>query len=261
MFAKLLKYEFKSCAGLMGILSLGSLGVGAGSGLILRYMVHTAEHMIVNDSLEMVLGILFFFSFLTLFAFAIIGSLYPLVQFYKRKFTDQGYLTFTLPVRSWQIYLTSFLNILFWDIIMVLTLAGGFVLVFAVGFVGTEIWGEIVRSLPIYEFEQITAELDFINPLYYLVSSLGGVMLMINSIVLGSVIARKRKVLGAVGVYYGTTMLMSAVSAWITNMEYVSDPLLAIERMQTATMVSACAFGIGGAILAIWLMDKKLNLP
>lgn len=261
MFAKLLKHELRSCAGFMGIISLGSLGVGVASGFLLRYMEQSANQMITNESLEMLLGILFFFAFLALFAFAVIGGIFPITQFYKRKFTDQGYLTFTLPVRSWQIYLSSLLNLIVWGFVCALSMFVSFILVFLIGFMNTEVWNEMVRSFSFLDVKEVFAEMDFMNPLYLLINSACSVMIMMNSMILGAMFAKKHKILVAVGVYYLTSMVMGAVSTALTNLEYITDPMLAIERMQTVTVLTTGAVGIVGAVLAIWLMDKKLNLP
>lgn len=261
MFAKLLKHELRSCAGFMGIISLGSLGVGVASGFLLRYMEKNAGRMIANESLEMLLGILFFFAFLGLFAFAVIGGIYPITQFYKRKFTDQGYLTFTLPVRSWQIYLSSLLNLLVWGLVCALTMIVSISLVFVIGLMSTDAWNEMVRGFSSMDFQGLFAEFDFMNPLYILANSISSVMILMNSVILGAVIAKKHKILAAVAAYYLTSMVMGAVTTWLTNLEYITDPLMAIERMQTVSILTTAAIGLLGAVFSIWLMDKKLNLP
>lgn len=244
----------------MGLLCLASLGIGIADGCMLRYMGHASERM-MDNTFEAILGILFGFSFLALFAFFVGGSIYLCVQFYKRKFTDQGYLTFTLPVRSWQIYVTSLLNFLVWSFILMVSLIAAFILVFVIGFVGTEAWEQIVRSFPAQEIEEAFSGMDFVNPMFSIVSVLSSVMITMNCIILGSVLAKKHKVLAAVGAYYVTNLLMGMVSAWFTDLVYISEPMAAIERLQTVNMVTAGIAAVVGAILGIWLMDKKLNLP
>lgn len=261
MFAKLLKHEFKSCAGLMGVLSLASLGLSAAAGFMLRYIVQSADRMMADDSLGVLLSILLVFTFLTLFALSMAGWIYLCVQFYKRKFTDQGYLTFTLPVRCWQIYLSSFLNILLWSFILTAALILAFVGIFLIGFINTEIWDELVMVVSEMPIEEISFELDFMNPLYSIGQSISSILIMMNCITLGSVLAKKHKVLAAIGSYYILSLVMGSVSTWMLNLIYVTDFYVAMERMQLVNVLVYAVVGVGGAALSIFLMERKLNLP
>ena len=261
MFAKLLKHEFKSCAGLMGLLSLASLVLGAAGGFMLRYIVQSADRMMEEDSVGVLLMILLVFSLLTLFALLMAGWIYLCVQFYKRKFTDQGYLTFTLPVRSWQIYLSSFLNILLWSAILTASLFLAFVGIFAIGLMNTELWEEIVRSFSEMPFEEVFSDFDFMNPLYTIGQSLCSIMIMMNCMTFGAVLAKKHKVLTAIGIYYVLSLVMGSVSTWLLDLSYVTDFYVVMERMQLVNVLVYAVVGVGGAVLSIFLMEKKLNLP
>lgn len=260
MFAKLLKHEFKSVAGLLGLLCLGCLGVGVIGGCILRYMV-SSPSWIESDVLEALMPLLFMFLFLALIAFAVGGWIYLCIQFYKRKFTDEGYLTFTLPVSAWQIYLSSFLNFLLWNILIFLAIITSFGFIFLIGLANTEIWEYMVAEMDFTEIRIVFGELDIFRPGYTIVQFITGILVIMNCITVGSVMAKKHKALAAFAAYYLVNMVTSVISTVISVVAYMLDPLEMLHTMQTLNLLISCVLGFGGAVLSIWLMKKKLNLP
>ena len=100
MLKKLLSYDFKAIFKYWWIGALTTLvlsGVGAGCGSILEAEMALPGSVIVFATIGMVLVVL------SIFAFIIFSELLVYVRFYKHLFTDEGYLTFTLPVKRHQI--------------------------------------------------------------------------------------------------------------------------------------------------------------
>ena len=262
MFAKLLKHEMKSTGGLLGLLSLGALAVGIIGGFLLRFNMNADTYMETYEILSVVSTMALPVVFLSLIAYAIGGEIYLAVQFYKRKFTDQGYLTFTLPVRGWQIYLTSLLNIMLWSVVIMVVMFAAFACIFFIGIYDTEVWHRIMQMQADlgYELEMAFSELDGFSPVYAIVEFVSSSVLLVTSITLGSVLAKKRKVLGAIGSYYGASMLVGAVNSWISGMVLnTAEPRL--DLLFLISCMVSCVVIVGGSLLSIWLMDKKLNLP
>ena len=117
MFRKLLKYEWKANAKLFWILSAAALGVAVLGGIVLRVALHIGANSDSNVTTALVLpGMLLLVGFcaLAVVGYAAAVEIINLVRFYKNKFTDEGYLTFTLPVTARDLYLSSFVNILLW---------------------------------------------------------------------------------------------------------------------------------------------------
>ena len=258
MFAKLLKHEFKASAGLLSVLCLTSLGVGVSGGFIIRYMANTPAWKI-DDALGTILSVLFAVMIFSLFAFALTGWLYLCIQYYQRKFTDQGYLTFTLPVPAWQIYLSSFLNFMLWSILLGVAIVGSFMVMFLIGFFTTDFWYEI------QDFWSFLDEVDLMNlmeenVLYSILDFINGILLVLNSITIGSVLAKKHKVLCTIGIYYLVSILISMLSGWLSEMDYIYDFAYALRTYQTVSILISSAFALGGAVLSVQLMKKKLNL-
>ena len=264
MFAKLLKHEFKSVAGLLGLLCLGCLGMSLVGGLILRYLVQTPSWKI-GEVLEILLPLILFFMFLAMIAIAAGSWIYLCIQFYKRKFTDEGYLTFTLPVSPWQIYLSSFLNFLLWSVLIGLAIGVSLGCIFLIGFVNTEVWEYMVTEMDFTEIRLAFSELGVFRPWITVVQFITGILVIMNCITVGSVMAKKHKALAAFAAYYLVSMITSVVSTVISVLIsitiYDMDPFRMLRIMQTVNLLIYCVLGLGGAALSIWLMKKKLNLP
>ena len=130
MFSRLLKHDWKANSGLLGLLSLAAAGIGVLATVVLRILVKTAGSLWwelengLGPVLVVALGMFLFFSVVALSVYAIAVQVILLYRFYKNKYTDEGYLTFTLPVKPTQIFWSSFLNMLFWLVISVLVVFG-----------------------------------------------------------------------------------------------------------------------------------------
>ena len=139
MFAKLLKYEWKASAGLLGILSGAVLGVGLLGGVCLRYLFTLAKSVgdgAANDVGMLPLLVFVMFAMLALVAYVVAVQIILVSRFYKSRFTDEGYLTFTLPVSTWQNYLSALTNILIWNTISALVMVTSMCLLVFIGLTG-----------------------------------------------------------------------------------------------------------------------------
>ena len=120
MFSRLLKHEWRANAGLLGMLSLAAFGIGVLATAVLRILMSTSGALWwetekgLGVALVIALCMFLFFSVVALSVYAIAVQVILLYRFYKNKFTDEGYLTFTLPVKTSHIFWSSFLNMLIW---------------------------------------------------------------------------------------------------------------------------------------------------
>lgn len=97
MFAKLLKMEFRSTWNVLGILCLSLVGAGLLGGVAIRYLVGASapkEWLEVLCTLAITAAVLFFI------VCGVAALIVQIVRFYRSRFTDEGYLTFTLPVTT-----------------------------------------------------------------------------------------------------------------------------------------------------------------
>lgn len=277
MFAKLLKYEWKASAGLLGILSAAALGVGLAGGVGLRYVFVAAETVSDDPSRGAVMLPLMFlvmFMMLALVAYMIATQIILLSRFYKSRFTDEGYLTFTLPVSTTQNYLSALTNILIWEAISGLVMIVAMTLLVGIGISGVpELAGGLELTEITRSYEELFAmegyvQYQLLSMVLSVVSFFATPVTIMACITLGAVLAKRHKILAALGLYYGVSMVVgmaTSVSSAVVMVEELeaastlySGPAMLAVGVQIVVQLVLC---VGGSVLSVWLMDKKLNLP
>lgn len=282
MFSKLLKHEFKANFGLLGILSLCALGVGLLGGGILNAAIYISENLSDNDVGLVGVTSLYsalMFVILALVIYAVAVQFINLYRFYKSRFTDEGYLTFTLPVNAHQIFLSALLHMLAWMVISSLVVLLAVALILLIGVVphldllGGDFsdmegifgqMGDILGTEQGYDaYQVLTVVQTVFAPIYNL-------LLIMTSITLGCVLAKKHKILATVGMYYCITMLVGLLETILT---LVPTVLMMAEMYETGryfTYMNITAgislslqvgIAVGGYFLSTYLMKHKLNLP
>lgn len=261
MFAKLLKMEFRSTWNVLGILCLSLVGAGLLGGLAIRYLEGASapkQWLEVLCMLAVIAAVLFF---------VVCGAgalIVQIVRFYRSRFTDEGYLTFTLPVTTHQVLLSSFV-----------TSAVNLIAVAAVGAVGlilmglcaipnfeilrdgieilgqgmSELWARLTRA----DVLQATGLL-LLNVIAAFSNEL---ILIMLSVTIGSLVAKKHKILAAVAFYY----ILHVVDLTFTGVSMVklagSPNSL---RLLGLLAIVNLAIAVAGYFLMYFLVDKKLNL-
>ena len=284
MFSKLLKYEWKASWRLLSILSLAAIGAALVGTIALRVLVNYGDRLSESNShltlLLMPLSLLVFVSFMVLVIYAAAVLFVLLFRFYKNKFTDEGYLTFTLPVTNHQIFLSSAVNMLIWSVISVVLVILLFVVMILIGtstsgFINMELirdiqsMEEIWRALAQAYGEILGDSYGILTLISILISPVYNVVLAMTCITLGAVVAKKHKILAAIGIYYGANTVLGILSSAITTVPSLmfigNDGLAFSDRYFTLTMVAQlliyAAVIVGGYFLSTKLMKNKLNLP
>ena len=274
MFAKLLKHEWRSTREMLGILCLISLGASLLGGLTMCYLFYVSSHDGGgNDALE-ILSVLFMIA--AMIALAVVGVAAVVVymgRFYKSRFTDEGYLTFTLPVNTHQNLLASLVNTAVGMVLMTLVICACGVLWLAIAFAGVEgfyqtlglhgqeLWQrgwEAVREL----LGQIPGTVLVKGVLSTLTGAINSLVMLMLAVTVGSLIAKKHKILAAVAVFYGIHVLISIATAFLMSAnDVLSDgALAAMSGFFGRTALLMTALSLGGYFLMYWLVDRKLNL-
>lgn len=275
MFAKLLKHDFRANWKLFGILSLVALSLGLLGGFVLRLLITTLDNAVHQTDPQVMAPVMLMFTltlvFLGIMAYAIATELMLFYRFYKSKFTDEGYLTFTLPVKTHQLFLSSYLSIILWTLIIGLVVITAFSLIFMLGAAGVsedsmhflnpfqamvDIYGDIYENSPLPTGAVL---LQMITTLLYTPC------LVMTCIVVGAVVAKKHKILAAIGCYYASGFVSSTITSILTAfsisavaLEYSYEQYVTFYYLQSAASI---ALGVGCYFLSTWLMKHKLNLP
>ncbi len=280
MFSKLLKHEWKANSGLLGILSLCALGAGLLGGFVLKGITYM-EGQLKRQELAafavsgLTSALIFICVALVAYAFAV--QFMNLYRFYKNKFTDEGYLTFTLPVSAEQIFLSSFLNILAWTVISALVLVLAVGMIFLVG-VFDEMqeyfreMGQLIGSLSGIE-DTLNGQPGYrlytvLTVISILVAPVYSIVVLMTSITMGSVVAKKHKILATIGMFYCINFAVSTVESVLTVVptilvatSFSENPFAYINVAMTVPLLLQIGLGIGGYFLSTHLMKHKLNLP
>ncbi len=280
MFLKLLKHEWRATRGTLGILTLAALGMGifatVDMRLLLSKLIEQTENDFTSNLTKVVMVTMLIVCFVGMIAYVFAVGIYLLIRFYKNKFTDEGYLTFTLPVRVQDIYLSSFVNILIWTTIASVTMIGMMFmfLLFGTatdGLVQTEVL-EIFRDLFDIPWEQLLANGDMANLLvlygiYILVSPLYSLTMILTSITIGAVVAKKHKILMAFGVYYIISAVVSTINSVVSIVPMTTVGLLSQDLIKTyysslmGQLLTIFILTSVGYFVSTYLMKNKLNLP
>lgn len=274
MFAKLLKHEWRSTREMLGILCLISLGASLLGGLTMCYLFYSSTHTDVGNDILAIISVLFMMA--AMIALAVVGVAAVVVymgRFYKSRFTDEGYLTFTLPVNTHQNLLASLVNTAVGMVLMTLVICVCGVLWLAIAFAGVEgfyqtlglhgqeLWQrgwEAVREL----LGQIPGTVLVKGVLSSLTGAINSLVMLMLAVTVGSLIAKKHKILAAVAVFYGIHVLISIATAFLmsANVALSGGALAAMSGFFGRTALLMTALSLGGYFLMYWLVDRKLNL-
>lgn len=272
MLKKLLKYDLKSVFRYWWILAASCLVISAAAGF--------AYNVIESDT--DLPTVLYIFSGLTVFAFVIalfallfLSKILMYVRFYQNLFSDEGYLTFTLPVKRHHILMSKLIT----DVLLsVASLAvtwiciETFSVIIGTGFISYEMGRAIWALCTVLAKSGITpilliAELILATILLALISSLT----IFACITIGAVIAKKHKVLAAIGTGY----VFNMVSTFILQIVMIFGMIGLAGLMMRVSDAAIPAIGVLMGFIAVLLLaviyvllftielrmlDKKLNL-
>lgn len=107
MLGKLMKYDMKYMARILPWLYLGGIGFSA---LITTFI------LLVQDATVLILGAYaaYFLFIIAVEAIAVCSSIFMMVRIYRNMFSDEGYLTFTLPVKNGDVLNSKILTGAIW---------------------------------------------------------------------------------------------------------------------------------------------------
>lgn len=274
MLGKLLKYDFKSVFKFWWIAALTSFGVSlVGSGCITVLRAERDLPTVVDASAIFVLII----AIVSFCIFAVLPTIIIFIRYYKNFFTDEGYLTFTLPVKV--------KNLINSKLIMsvVLMIATGIVLVIdvftmlGIGFADVIFSKEFLDNL----FLIVKEVIEKVGA-YILLYGVEAVILAVLSVVsfflflfccitLASVITKKARVITAIAIYYGVNCVVTFIleifvifgiqgifqrmGALSENMIY---PVFGLGLFTVIALISV--FCIMLYTLLFYMTDRRLNL-
>lgn len=273
MFAKLLKYEWRATRGMVGLLCLICLSAALVGGLAMRYLVWVSELDSQSNAFIVLSVLTMIFAFIAIVICCVAMELYAVWRFYKSRFTDEGYLTFTLPVTTHQILLSSFVNCLISMVCALAALMVGYLVLLLLGFSALEgFFPSLWEVMPLAMenlwrlFSGETGAFLAQLALGVVAGVLNSTVMMMLAVTIGSILAKKHKVLAAVGVYYGINMALSLVAGVlgaILGLSVYTSQSSGMDVFSSMMLWNAGLFlivAVGGYFLTHWLVSRKLNL-
>ncbi len=269
MLGKLLKYDLKYVLKYWWIAAVTALALSfLGGGCIA--VVESPRP--VSQMVEVMVILLLVLIIFSQVAFSLLTSILMFVRYYKNFFSDEGYLTFTLPVKKGELLNSKLITgvlALFATLVMIavnalIMLSIGFGKDFWDGFslIVESLWKEIGFYMVVYIVEIILLLLAVIT---------FTTLFTFCCITFASIITKKARVITAIGIYYGANSILSflvqifyyfgllSLSVWIEKLDYASiEPIVALILL-TVVMFVAVFCGLL-YILQYWMLDRKLNM-
>lgn len=274
MLRSLLRYDFRAVLKYWWIAVISLVVLSLLGGLCIRVL--EADMDLPSSVISLaVFGLLLIF--LGFAAFYLLSMIAIFVRYYKNFFTDEGYLTFTLPAKPSQL-LNSKL------IMSTVTLFGVFVVIMAgFGLMMTVGLGDTLLSLESRQsflegWSELSHELGAYFPLYGLEMLVLIVLcfaffslLVFACITFGSIITRKGKVLASIGIYYGVNSVLSFLMQMLQlfTMPSLIAWMADLQDGQIKVVIALVLLGMIALIallcmllycLVYWMLDRKLNL-
>ncbi len=242
MLKKCLKYDLKSIWNVWWIIAVSVLAVGILGCVCIRGLNDlTRGGADMDPSLRTVLEITMTLTSglagLGLAAFITVTEILVFLRFYRNFFTDEGYLTFTLPVPRRTLYLSKTLNTVIWTtaafgVVAVIVLIGLWICPSTLKL--TDIWTGLPDESPqvivgpfnLIAFKTIgdgfTAMWEDVGAwlIVYIAEALLALVLLDlfevgliqMCITIGSVIAKKHKLLASIGICYAVTTAVTTTA-------------------------------------------------
>lgn len=276
MFTKLLKYDLRSVFKYWWIAAASSAFFSVLAGICIKILSAENTNYTAIYALA-IIGIVIFA--IGIIVMPVLSLVMILVRFYKHFFTDEGYLTFTLPVKKSQLLNSKILMSAIFNLATVVVLAFDifFMLAIAVPDVvlDPQLWSrffEIIGGL--FKEAGLVFSIVYILEAFALiaVSLVYSSLALFTVITVASMVARKHKVLAAIGIYYISNAIISGFSQLIimdgnfsSALEKIDTlPVRQLQLSQIAILlivIGILATAIAGLhLLENWLLERKLNL-
>jgi len=263
MLGKLLKYEVKATARWFIPLYLALLLFS----FINRFLnpFELAESSI-SVSLQTTLSVLSVFIYFALIVGILVMTLIIMIQrFYKNLLGEEGYLMFTLPVKTWQLIVSKLLTSLMWGLISLLVvMCSIFILVKA-----NITWDQIFQSIRLIVETFGTSNLVLL-PAYALVAAVYQILCIYDAIAIGHLV-EKHRILASFAAYLVLYMINQIVTASVIILSSSKDLFTPSGRLVNPSpnliqsffltfMGILAALAVGNFILTNFILKKKLNL-
>ncbi len=272
MLKKLLKHEWMETWKVPTFMLVALLVITVLAGFSFATPIWESE----LSGLTILMILLWLIYYFALIAVSLGIMIYLAFRFYKSMFTDEGYLTHTLPVTARQLLISKILPMCAWSalasiaIIVSVFIFGGMAFLFLEPNANVTL-GEFLSELgrAMEELFAIENGVNFLVSMVVMmvVGTFSGTLMIVGSITIGQLVG-KHKILGSVGAYFAIMTVMQTLSMVVMfpmmfqQMAYTSeDNVFAIMApMYYGVSVIALVMTIVLYIVSEFIVKRKLNL-
>lgn len=261
MFGKLMKAEWRASRRVIGALCAVVLISGALLGLLGNLLLRESSGSWQLPGFVNVLFSLLSVAAVLAVALSLAASVfYALWRYYRSRFTEEGYLTYTLPVNNHQLMLSSILASVLEILLVGLATVAAVAMAFGI-FAAELPWNEVDWGLVGRRFEELLSSfrpvagdvlLVLLNMVLMFLATLLTLMLAVT---IGATASKKHPVLLAIAVYYGLSLVRMAACLNAADAAYLSSgaALAALAGVNAAAMLIAYFW-------MYYLTSRRLNL-
>lgn len=275
MLKKLIKYDFKSVFKLWWIGALSSVVIAIAGGF--AGGLYFTEWDIPEPIVVIAIFVLVLV-FLGFAAFGVFSDILVYLRFYKNLFTDEGYLTFTLPAKRNTVLKSKvflcFINSALTALVLLIDL--GIIALIA----GREYWfsADFIKDFTIFVEEFFADKYYYYAFIYMVLGVIFFALLMLAAylfayacIAFASMLVKKAKIAVAFGIYYGASSVLSFFMTifymfGLTSLINLFDRLTEFAVLNSIMMLMImvifmlCAACCLLYYVTLWCIDRKLNL-
>lgn len=268
MFGKLMKYELRYLLRIFGPMW----------GLVLALCIagRLSNWDLTNMETNTVFALLMMAAVIAIVAMMVIGAVVLIQRFYKGMYGDEGYLMFTLPVKTGALINAKALSALLMLFVTGVVTVAGYLILFSYEEIWTELvdFVEVVMSDPAVTITGLQVGLICFWGLVAMAASMAQELYCVYLSISVGQLWRKHPVAGGILAYYGIGVVFAMVGeflyritgeqlfdwmdsmTWITELQDYRLVILLFVGSAVLNLILGGLFFLGTKVL----MDKKLNI-
>ena len=283
MLKKLIKHEWKSTSKMGGIIMLAIAGMTLVSflGIALPIGYLGGDIRKADGGLIDVLSIMTMMMSTMLCVFALVGITYGLliylgVRFYKTMYSEEGYLTHTLPVTPRQLLLSKTLVAGLWYVLVELGIMLSIFILIVVGIIiplggFDNVWWELAQAADMMDG---AAYVELIHLIIFMlvaiiITPFSTMMLLFGSITIGQLFNRFKAFMGILvfmGVVFVNSLLAGIVSipftvlGGIVGVNTAMGTFILMFGVYDMPVIGVVALAVAFYFISHRILERKLNL-
>lgn len=285
MLGKLFKYEWRTVSK-MGLLMLAAIGIVTLLGVIGFALpmsnMETNYAYSDEDSIGVILNTLVAMVTIMVYIVTLMGVVYGMmiylgVHFYKTMYSDEGYLTMTLPVTPRQLIISKVLNGSIWYGIVCAAMGISVIVLMTamMFFMGNamDVSADMQKEMSVF-FQELW-EAFGIEVVHMIVSVLlmliitpvSGIMMLFGAITIGQLASKYRALMGVLA-YFGISTVSTVVSyiiSFILNIgsfavASATDGIPSMTASYDAAVITYAIMAVVFYFVSLHILSKKLNM-